>query len=95
MIIQRSIKQPLTKEEIELDVPAFFKDGYEYSGIYSEDMVIQIVDIPNYVSIRKSGFTQHDKDKVKLSNSISEEEFMDVFQKAVTYTSNSPFYKQF
>ena len=94
MIIQRSIKQTVTKE-IELDVPAFFKGGHEYCGVYSKDMVIQIFDMPDYVSIRKSRFMDSDMERVETAAAISEEEFMEALQKAITYTSNSPFYKQF
>ena len=84
MIITRNVQQSF-KQEIQLDLPAFFKKNYGYFGIYTEDNCIQINLIDEYVMVRKSRFLDGDIERIEAAERISEDEFMEVLGKTVTY----------
>jgi hypothetical protein len=88
MIITRIVQQSV-KQQVKLELPAFFKKSYGYFAIYSENNFIQVNLIDDYALVRKSHFMDGDIDRIEAAESISEAEFKEVLAKTVTYINST------
>ena len=72
--------------EVEIELPAFFKNGSIYYAVLSESMIIQITD---FVSINYIAFGHATKSELSVSEKITFREFYPTFHsslKQLTYS---------
>ena len=65
--------------EVEIELPAFFKNGSIYYAVLSESMIIQITD---FVSINYIAFGHATKSELSVSEKITFREFYPAFRSA-------------
>lgn len=67
------------EKEVEIELPAFFKDGSKYYAVLSENMIIQISD---YRSINYIALGHATKSELSVAEKITFREFYPAFRSA-------------
>ena len=66
--------------EREIELPAFFKNGYKHYAVLSEQLIIEITD---YHAINYIGFGHATKSELSVSKKITFREFYPAFRSAI------------